>query len=210
MIEGVEVRAAAVVRGGQPILGPVNFALGPGQSGLITGPNGSGKTTLLSLVAGRDRPSTGSVRVAGRPANERDPKFRASVAAMLGEPPMARDLTIAENLAMVEASWGSAGALGGAASVSVALGLDRLSRRFPHEISSGERQIFGLAMVLLRPAELVILDEPERRLDGQRLEAVIGALSALAAAGVAVIAATHSARLAASLGGKALRLPGPA
>ena len=75
-------------------------------------------------------------------------------------------------------------------------GLTALGARFPHELSSGQTQLFGLALVFVRPFDVLLLDEPEQRLDPGRVELLAQAMLERRAAGATIIAATHSSILA--------------
>lgn len=204
MAPTIDARHVAVTRRGTVVLPATSLALDAGGAAVVTGANGSGKTTLLSVLAGREAPSEGRVSVEGIAADERDARFRRRVTSLLGTPPMARELTLGENLAMVQASWGRPGPLGGGRELVERLRLGRLAGRLPHELSSGEGQTFALAMVLARPASVVLLDEPERRLDDERLGWVIEALVALP--DVALVLATHHQRVMSAFGGPTVSL----
>jgi ABC-2 type transport system ATP-binding protein len=187
----VEVHAASRTHGTVQVLDPVSVTVHPGQGCAVVGPNGSGKSTLLRLVAGTDDPTSGSVQVLGLPAREARLARREAVARLLGPPPTYPDLTVAEHLQLVEVAW--TGRHPGP-DVDAALDTARLGRvrdQFPGELSSGEAQMFALAVTLYRPASLVLLDEPEQRLDATWREVartlVLGALDQ----GRAVLAATH-------------------
>lgn len=89
----VDVQDLSVSVDGSPLLPAVSFAVDAGRTLAVRGDNGSGKTTLLRVLAGRQPATTGSVHVLGRPADEREAHFRRSVAALIGAPPLARDLS---------------------------------------------------------------------------------------------------------------------
>lgn len=186
-----------VTRGEHLLLAPVSFALRPGQTLAVVGANGSGKTTLLQVLAGRLPASTGMVTVGGERPDERRPSFRSHVAALLGMPPLARDLTLREYLVLVGISWGRGvdEAEDHADEVLDELGLARLSARFPHELSSGQTQLYVLALTLVRPFDVLLLDEPEQRLDPDRLGLVGDALVRRRDQGATIVLASHSTTL---------------
>lgn len=163
----------------------------------VTGENGAGKTTLLRTISGLIRPTAGTVLVHGRTPDERDPAFRRLLAAHIGPPATARDLTLGEHLQFLGVTWGArpAQAREDGQALLESLQLGHLTARFPHELSSGQTQLFHLALVLHRPADVLVLDEPEQRLDPGRLATVAGILRERADAGTTVILATHSAML---------------
>ncbi len=176
------------------LLPPVSFGVDEGRTLAVVGANGSGKTTLLRVLAGVTRPSIGSVQVAGGEPDDRRPGFRARVAALLGVPPLARNLTLREYLVLVLASWGHGIDEAGVAAdgLLAELGIAELASRFPHELSSGQTQLYLLCLTLARPFDVLLLDEPEQRLDPDRVGLVCDAVARRSARGVTVVLATHS------------------
>ncbi len=174
----------------------------------MCGRNGTGKSTLLRVLAGSRKPSCGSVRIGGAVVEERDRGFRRRVAAMVGLPPVARDLTVLDHVTLVAVTWGREpdDAAQVARGVLAELGLSAFGDRFPHELSSGQLQLFGLALVLARPFDVLILDEPEQRLDPEHVESVIHALRIRRDDGATLVIATHSTVLADALADSTLRL----
>lgn len=193
----VEVDSLAVQVDSVSLLEPLSFALDAGTAAAITGANGAGKTTLLRAVAGLIVPTSGSVRVGGLPADERSPAFRRLIAGHIGLASFARDLTLEEQLTMVAVSWGSE--VDAARSAAEALldkfGLLRLRTRFSHELSSGQTQMFSLALALARPFEVLLLDEPEQRLDKERRAQVAEILRAVVNDGKTLVFASHNTTL---------------
>ncbi|KQQ19366.1 hypothetical protein ASF48_15730 [Rathayibacter sp. Leaf299] len=203
----VRLREVAVRTSEAELLAPLSLEVEPGEVVAVTGPNGSGKTTLLRVIAGLTAPTAGTVEVAGAPVDERSREHRRRVAALVGTPPLERDLTLEEHLAMVALSWGAtlAEAREGAVQGLDSLGLLALARRFPHELSSGQTQLVSLALVLARPSEVLLLDEPEQRLDVDRVPLAVEVLRE-AARDRAVLIATHSPLVTDGLATRELRL----
>jgi ABC-type multidrug transport system ATPase subunit len=173
----------------------------PGSCVVVRGPNGSGKTTLLRLVAGLLAPTTGTVTIDGDPADERRRSTRENVAALIGPPAAYRDLTLADHLTLVDATWGR-NAHTCANRVQQALdtfALGALGERFPHELSSGQGQLFRLALTWFRPARLLVLDEPEQRLDTDRRAMVGDLVRARCTSGTTVLMACHDPALTAAV-----------
>lgn len=204
----IELRDVEVALGGITLLAATSASVRRGETLTVRGRNGAGKSTLLRVLAGVRAPTSGTAHIGGIAAAERDPRIRRSVAAMIGLPPMAADLTVRDHVAIVATSWldEADAATRLTEEVLTELELEELGERFPHELSSGQTQLFGLALVLARPFEVLILDEPEQRLDPERLELVIGALRARREAGATLVLATHSAQLADALGQQTLWL----
>lgn len=193
---------------GLPALSPVSFSLPQGTCLAVTGRNGSGKTTLLRVLAGLQRPTHGSASVHGHRCDERDHAFRGHLAARIGPPPVARDLTLEEHLDLVVRTWGTHPANVSARVMPLIheLGLGHLASRFPHQLSSGQLQLFTLAQTLCRPSTVLLLDEPEHRLDDSAITTVIKTLRARVAAGTAVVLATHDPRFTSQLSDEVLHL----
>ncbi|WP_418277581.1 ABC transporter ATP-binding protein [Isoptericola jiangsuensis] len=187
----VEVHAATRTHGTVQVLAPVSLTLHPGQACAVVGPNGAGKSTLLRLVAGTDTPTSGEVLVLGTPARGARLAHRESITRLLGPAPTYPDLTVAEHLQLVQVAWAGRHPGPDLDAALAAAHLERVRGQFPGELSSGESQMFALALALYRPASLVLLDEPEQRLDAAwrqvAVELVLGALDQ----GRAVLAATH-------------------
>lgn len=193
------------------LLEPVSFCVPAGGALAVIGANGSGKTTLLRLAAGLEPPTTGSVKVGGEPADERNRTFRARVAALIGSPPLARNLTLHEHLTLVTTTWGweLSAAKSHSEELLYQLQLSRLIDRFPHELSTGQSQLFGLALLLARPRDVLLLDEPEHRLDADHLRIVATILSGVLEQGTTLLFASHSEWLVAHLATDSMSLDGP-
>ncbi len=194
------------------LLSPIDLVAEPGSCVVVRGPNGSGKTTLLRLAAGLLAPTTGTVTIDGDPADERRRSTRENVAALIGPPAAYRDLTLADHLTLVDATWGRE-ARSCAQRVQHELdtfGLGAMGERFPHELSSGQGQLFRLALTWFRPARLLILDEPEQRLDTDRRVMVGELVRARCDAGTTVLMACHDPVLTASVADVVVDVGGPA
>ncbi|WP_449282958.1 ABC transporter ATP-binding protein [Leucobacter sp.] len=198
----------AVELEGAVLLPETSVELSPGRCLAVRGPNGAGKTTLLRVLAGRLRPSRGSARLVlpGRAdvLDERRREVREHVAALIEPPTLYPDLTVRDQLALIDAAWGAvrggdgAPAWGGLGEEALeCFGLGALADRFPHELSSGQRQLVSLAVTLARPCSVLLLDEPEQRLDPDRRALVAEALLVAAEAGAAIACASHDAELVA-------------
>ena len=189
---------------GTELLPPTSIALSAGECVAVLGPNGAGKTTLLRVLAGRQRPSGGTARLRGRPLDERRAWVRRDIAALIEPPTLYPDLTIRDQLELIEAVWGASGSGGasvtapwpGAGSGALGLfGIAFLGERFPPELSSGQRQLVSLSATFARPCAVLLLDEPEQRLDPDRRALVASAIERVRAAGAAVGFASHDVDL---------------
>lgn len=180
---------------------PTTVRAKPGQCVVLRGPNGSGKTTLLRMIGGLLEPTVGTATIGGTTADERDPSVRAAVAALIGTPTTYRDLTLIDHLVLVDSTWGgdpnTSDERGGA--LMARLGIDHLHDRFPHELSSGQEQLFRLALTFSRPGSVLLLDEPEQRLDTTKRVTVTELIRERARAGTTVVMACHDPEMTEAL-----------
>ncbi|MEV5882769.1 ATP-binding cassette domain-containing protein [Streptomyces sp. NPDC052020] len=203
-VSALAADGATVALGDATLLAPTTFTMAPGEFWCLTGSNGSGKTTLLRAFLGSRSLTSGTCSVMGEPVDVSSPRYRRQVASLVEPIPVARDMTLREQVGLVAASWyGSSPETAAAAEeVIERLGLSLLGERFPHQVSSGQSQLFSLALTLVRPADVVLLDEPERHLDGSRVELVATLLAERAKEGTAFLVATHEAVLVEACDGR--------
>ncbi|MER5727526.1 ABC transporter ATP-binding protein [Streptomyces sp. NPDC002138] len=183
--------------GERTVLHPVDLTLRPGESVALMGPNGSGKSTLLRIAVGRDRPTEGAVTFDGSPLHEDDPRVRARIAVVADGPSFYPDLTVRQHLRLVAVAHGAGGGAG--TLVAHALEHTRLTGQAdlrPSALSSGQAQQLLLAASLVRPRDLLVLDEPEQRLDPEARTRLMEHIRQERLRGVAVVFATHHTELA--------------
>ena len=177
------------------VLRDVNLSLAEGQICAVLGPNGAGKTTLLRCVAGTMRPDAGDVLLLGKPVDESDPHTRAALASVLDDIDFFPDLSVAEHLELMAWAHGTPDALGVVEQTLTALGLDAAQDQLPPTLSSGQRRRLALASCFVRPRRLLVLDEPEQRLDVRGREWLADQLRREKQSGAAVLMASHDAEL---------------
>ncbi|GAA4985391.1 ABC transporter ATP-binding protein [Kitasatospora paranensis] len=182
--------------GDREVLHPVDLNLAAGECVALLGHNGSGKSTLLRVAAGRDLPTKGTVRFDGLPMNENDPRIRARVAVVGDTVACYPDLTVREHLLLVAVAHGVADAADWVAQVLENRMLTERADALPSALSSGQMQALLLACALVRPRDLLLLDEPEQRLDPEARRRLAELLTAELADGVAVLLVTHHTDLA--------------
>ncbi|GGQ77907.1 ABC transporter ATP-binding protein [Kitasatospora griseola] len=182
--------------GDREVLHPVDLELAAGECVALLGHNGSGKSTLLRVAAGRDLPTTGTVRFDGLAMNENDPRIRARVAVVGDTVACYPDLTVREHLLLVAVAHGVADAADWVAQVLENRSLTERADALPSALSSGQMQALLLACALVRPRDLLLLDEPEQRLDPEARRRLAELLTAELADGVAVLLVTHHTDLA--------------
>ncbi|WP_030903384.1 ABC transporter ATP-binding protein [Streptomyces sp. NRRL F-5126] len=178
--------------GDRAVLDGVSLRLDRGECVSLVGENGSGKSTLLRIAAGRDRPTEGTVLFGGHHIDEDAPDVRARVASVMDPGAFYPDLTVREHLRLVALSHGMGGDTEGA--VERVLRAHRLTDRADHvpsALSSGQTQALLLAAAFVRPHDLLILDEPEQRLDSGARRRLAELIASHRDSGKAVLMATH-------------------
>ncbi|GAB3937717.1 ABC transporter ATP-binding protein [Micromonospora vulcania] len=193
IVDALSVRGLSRNFGNLVVLDDVSFTLRAGRIAVVLGPNGSGKTTLLRCVVGADRPDAGEVLVQGRRADETDPEVRALVAAALDDIDFFPDLSVVEHLELVAYAHG--GSAEPVDEVLAELGLEPARDQLPVTLSSGQRRRLALASCFVRPRRVLILDEPEQRLDVRGRQWLADRLRRERDAGTAVLLASHDAEL---------------
>lgn len=193
--------------GEREVLRSIGLHLEAGECVALLGDNGSGKSTLLRLACGRERPVSGEVRFAGGAVDEDDPGVRRGIATVIDPGAFYPDLTVREHLMLVALAHGAGGAA--AAEVEDAMEaheLGDLHGLLPTALSSGQAQSLLLAAAFVRPHQLLVLDEPEQRLDAGARARLIERLAAHKAAGTALLLATHHRPLADALADRTVLL----
>jgi putative ABC transport system ATP-binding protein len=166
-------------------LADVSLTVAVGETVAITGPSGSGKTTLLNVIAGLDRPTSGTVTVLGQDLTslkERDlTAFRArSLGLVFQDPHLLPGLTALENVIAARLPWARRRVLEPEArKLLKAVGLGSRMNHPPARLSGGERQRVGIARALLGQPRLLLADEPTGNLDAGSTEELLSLLDEL-------------------------------
>ncbi|MEV5408877.1 ABC transporter ATP-binding protein [Thermopolyspora sp. NPDC052614] len=176
----------------------VTLDVAPGEFVCLLGASGCGKSTLLNLVAGLDRPTTGTIDV------DRD-----RVAMMFQEPALFPWLTVRANVEMALRAKGVAKAerRERAAGFLDMVHLGGFGAKRPHELSGGMRQRVALARALAQDADVLLMDEPFGALDAMTRDLLHDELERIwRERNVAVIFVTHNVREAVRLGDRVVLL----
>ena len=183
----------------------VSLQIKKGEIVALTGPSGSGKSTLTHLLAGLDRPTSGSIEVEGRAiaslAGDELARYRnqtvgvvfqffylqpfLSVARNIEVPLMFARMPVGERPARI-------------ASMIAATGLDDRASFFPKELSGGQMQRVAIARALVTNPRLLLADEPTGNLDSHNSDAILEVLQNIRRdRGTTIVVVTHDPRVAA-------------
>jgi putative ABC transport system ATP-binding protein len=180
----------------------VSLAADAGETVAVVGPSGSGKSTLLACLAGLDRPDGGTVRIDGLPISRRSEAERAAIRArsigvVLQADNLISHLTVDGNVALAQQLCGATRP-SSRRDLLERLGIGRRARAYPVQLSGGEAVRAALAVALANDPAVLVADEPTGELDSGTESQVLGLLRDHAAAGTAIVVATHSAAVAAA------------
>jgi ABC-type multidrug transport system ATPase subunit len=188
-VPALQLEAVAKDYGDLVALQPCDLTVPTGQAVALIGHNGSGKSTLLRIVAGLLDPSGGSVTVAGEPAGTS--AARASTSFVADEPVLYDDLSVREHLEYVSAIHGAPAPAADLEALATRLGLADRIDDLPARFSRGLRQKAGLAVGLIRPFSLLLVDEPFVGLDAPGRAALLELLDEAHHSGATLVIATH-------------------
>jgi NitT/TauT family transport system ATP-binding protein len=183
----------------QPALEGVSLSVGQGEFVSVVGASGCGKSSLLNVVAGLDRPESGSVEVEG------------DIALIFQDPALFPWLTAIDNVALALHDKGMRRRerRAEASNLLRLVGLAEAGNKRPHELSGGMRQRVAIARALARGANVLLMDEPFSALDAITRDALHGELSTLwKERGLTVLFVTHNVREAVTLGQRVVLMGG--
>lgn len=180
--------------GGQVAVANVDLAVPRGAVYGFLGPNGSGKTTTIRMLLGLIAPTGGSVQVLGEAMPEGAARVLPRVGALVEGPAFQPYLTGRANLERLDAVDATADPRTSSRRIAAALdrvGLSAAAGKGYRKYSLGMKQRLGLAAALLRPRDLLVLDEPTNGLDPQGTREVRVLVRELAAEGATVLVSSH-------------------
>jgi ABC-2 type transport system ATP-binding protein len=195
----VEAEGLCVSYGSTPVLVDVGLSVPAARGVCVTGENGIGKSTLLRCIASLQRPDQGEIRVFGRPPGS-TPDFWRDVVTTVEPPTWYPGLTVREHAELVCRAHGQDPEQSGVDEALERFGLGRHTDAIPPSLSSGQKQRLTLALAVLRPSALLILDEPEQRLDPEGRAYVAGLLGDYVKGGGSLLMASHDEAFAIAAG----------
>ena len=191
--------------GGQQVhaLTNVNFSVEPGEYVAIMGESGSGKTTLLNILAALDKPTSGDVLLDGRSVvsvKEREiAAFRRDHLGFVFQDFNLLDtFSIQDNilLPLVLAGTGYPEMEKRLLPLARRLGIDGLLKKYPYEVSGGQKQRTAVARALITEPRIVLADEPTGALDSKATDSLLKLFDQVNAEGQTILMVTHSTKAA--------------
>ena len=191
-----------------PALREVDLAVASGEHLAIVGSSGSGKSSLLNMITGIDRPTHGTVEVAGTRIDTLSESALAlwrgrSVGIVFQFFQLIPNLSILENL-VLPMEFGEvvpkAKRRDRARALLERVGIAPLSAKLPAELSGGEQQRAAIARALANDPPLLVADEPTGNLDSENAEKVLAIFKDQARAGKTVIVVTHERNVGSRFG----------
>ncbi|GAA1964300.1 ABC transporter ATP-binding protein [Kitasatospora viridis] len=198
---------------GRPALSALTLHVAEGEALAVLGRSGSGKSTLLNLIAGLDRPSQGTVSIAGQRIDQLGEaalaQYRRERVGMVFQFfNLLDDLTVRDNVVLPAQLAGlpRARAASRCTELLEQLGIAEFAGSLPNRLSGGQRQRVAVARALMNRPPLLLADEPTGALDSSSAADVRDLLAELNAAGQTLVLVTHDQGLAASCATRTIEL----
>ena len=188
-------------------LSDIDLVVYPGETVAVTGPSGAGKSTMLNLLGTLERPTSGTVRVAGTDTSTLPDTRLSGVRAwhigfVFQQFFLLEHLSVLDNVAtgLLYRGLGAGERRRRAAAALTQVGLaDRMGHR-PGQLSGGERQRTAIARAIVGRPAVVLADEPTGNLDTVTGSGIVALLAGLANESTTVIVITHDTEVASAMG----------
>lgn len=185
----------------------VNFSVEQGEFVAIMGESGSGKTTLLNILAALDTPTAGSVQLDGRELGEiKEGDVAAFRRDNLGfvfqDFNLLDTFTLEDNiyLPLVLAGMPYKKMHDRLVPIAERLGINSLLKKYPYEVSGGQKQRAAAARALITNPKLILADEPTGALDSKASDELLSLFSEINRTGQTIVMVTHSVKAASTAG----------
>ena len=146
----------------------VSLSVKEGELTALLGPSGGGKTTLLRMIAGLETPTSGDIFIRGNRVNEVSVQ-RRNIGFVFQNYALFKNMNVANNIAfgLKIKKWKRADIRARVAELLSLFGLEGLERRYPHQVSGGQRQRAAIARALASKPSVLLLDEPFGAVDAK-------------------------------------------
>ena len=181
----------------------VNFTVEAGEYVAIMGESGNGKTTLLNILAALDKPTAGTVLLGGKNLSEIPEETAAAfrrdnLGFVFQDFSLLDTFSLEDNicLPLVLAGRPRAEMRGRLAPLADELGITELLKKYPYEVSGGQKQRAAVARALITRPQILLADEPTGALDSRSTDELLRLFAQINRAGQTVVMVTHSVRAA--------------
>ena len=185
----------------------VNFSVEEGEYIAIMGESGSGKTTLLNILAALDKPTAGTVMLDGKELSSikesEVAKFRRdNLGFVFQEFNLLDTFSLEDNIYLPLVLAGKSHDTMAARLKPIAeqLGITELLKKYPYEVSGGQKQRAAAARALITDPKLILADEPTGALDSKATDELLRLFSDINRSGQTILMVTHSVKAASSAG----------
>ena len=185
----------------------VNFTVEAGEYVAIMGESGSGKTTLLNILAALDKPTAGTVLLGGKNLSEIPEETAAAfrrdnLGFVFQDFSLLDTFSLEDNicLPLVLAGRPRAEMRGRLAPLADELGITELLKKYPYEVSGGQKQRAAVARALITHPRLILADEPTGALDSRATDELMRLFAAINENGQTILMVTHSVKAASRAG----------
>jgi cell division transport system ATP-binding protein len=181
----------------RPALDNISLEIGKGEFVFLVGASGSGKSTFLRLSLKEDRPTRGTVHVAGKDVARlpgwKVPQLRRQIGVVFQDFRLLPNKTVFENVAFALQVIGKPrhAIVHTVPEVLDLVGLAGKERRFPHELSGGEQQRVAIARAFVNRPAILLADEPTGNLDPATSVGIMRLLDRINRTGTTIVMATH-------------------
>lgn len=183
----------------------VNFTVEDGEYVAVMGESGSGKTTLLNILAALDKPTNGNVVLDGRDLSKIKEKDvaafrRDNLGFVFQDFNLLDTFTLEDNiyLPLVLAGKNYKEMSGKLETVAKRLGILPLLKKYPYEVSGGQKQRAAVARAIITNPKLILADEPTGALDSKATDELLRLFSDINSTGQTIVMVTHSLKAASS------------